>query len=266
MSICIAAAAYDKGTHKFVLCSDQLLGDEYNKIETEFKSDVGFSDTLASLYSGNWDEARVLKRLLMKHANSQPLTLDNYQPLLFAGRTEFHKWLKQMRKKDSDAQCIIAGFVEREPVLIRTDASGVDSFPYFVTTGIGAFHAETILDWRKMNRFVNLERALYCAYEAKKFAQLCQDVGRETLIEVISLTEDGKLRVELVRYSTINLLDKWFALYGPQQKPSGLALPKDSFLDLLSLSQGAPQGLGSPTTDLSSPQPSPGSPAKSDES
>lgn len=232
MSVCIAAAAYDNGQQKFVLCSDQLLGDDYQTIDTEFKIDVGFSETLASLYSGNWDDARVLKRLLMKYANSEALTLDNYQPLLLAGRNEFHKWLKQMKKKESDAQCIIAGFVEQEPVLIRVDASGVDSFPYFVTAGIGAFHAETLLGWRKMNQFVNLERAVYCAYEAKKFAQLCKDVGQETLIEVISLTENGGMRVEHMRYSLIKTLDQWFRSYGPQSIPYNLSLPADSFVVL----------------------------------
>jgi 20S proteasome alpha/beta subunit len=229
MTLCIAAMAHDGGTRKFVLCSDMLLGDDYQTIESEFKIDVGFSDTLASLYSGKWEDAMVLRRLLMKHANSEPLTLDNYQPLLLAGRDEFHKWLKRMKKKDSDAQCIIAGFIEGESVLVRVDASGVDSFPYWVTTGIGAYHAETVLAWRKMNQFSNLQRALYCAYEAKKFAELCKDVGKETLIEVISLTEAGGLRIEHGKYSLMKTLDQWFASYGPQAISHGLSLPADSF-------------------------------------
>ncbi len=232
MSVCIATAVYDKGQHKFVLCSDQLLGDDYQTIETEFKIDVGFSDTLASLYAGKWEDARELKRLLMKHANSEALTLDNCIALLTEGQKDFKKWLKRLAKKDSDAQCVIAGFVEKEPRIFQIDASVVESLPYFAAIGIGAYHAHTILSWRKMNQFVNLERALYCAYEAKKFAQLCKDVGQETLIEVISLAENGSLRIEHMRYSLIKTLDQWFASYGPQSVPYNLSLPSDSFLTI----------------------------------
>jgi 20S proteasome alpha/beta subunit len=216
MTLCIAALANDRAQPKIVLCSDQLLGDEYQSTDVTFKSDIGFSETLAAMFSGPWEDAQNLRRILMRKVNATELTLDNYRQIFSDGWKEFDAIFKGSENNETDAQCIVAGFIEAEPCIIRIDKSGVDTFPFFVAIGIGAYHADTILCWRKMNQFSNLERVLYCAYEAKQFGQMCKDVGLNTIMEILSLDGAGNFQVDYVKQRGIDFLEFWFKRLGPQ--------------------------------------------------
>jgi 20S proteasome alpha/beta subunit len=217
MTLCIATLANDRSENKLVLCSDQLLGDDLHSTETEYKTDIGFSESLASLYCGTWSDAEDLKRILKKHANLEPLTLSNYKRLLTDGLNEFAGLLKGIGKEESDAGCVIAGFVEGVPRIVRVDLEGVEVLPYFSAIGIGSYHANTILCWRKITQFTSLEWALYYVYEAKKFGELCKDVGKQTLIEVLSLDAEGVFHVDLVKQAGFEILEKWFERFRPQR-------------------------------------------------
>src|SRR5579859_4701759 len=90
MTLCIAALA-DGCTDapKIVLCSDMQIGDDYHITRTTMKTDIGFSETLAALYSGPWEDYMNLKRVLLRHVRSSSLTLDNYRGVLLGAWKEF---------------------------------------------------------------------------------------------------------------------------------------------------------------------------------
>jgi hypothetical protein len=218
MTLCMAAIAdLHSGNPRVVLCSDMLLGDEYQKIETEAKSDVGFSDTIAALYSGPWEHTMNLKRVLTRRVRATPLTLDNYRGVLQEGWEEFDQIPRGQHDAQTDAECIVAGFIEGEARIIRVKKDGVDTFPYHTVAGIGGYHADTILCWRKLTQYDSVERVLYYLYEAKRFGELCGDVGRGTIMEVLSLDQNGELQVDLVMGTGLTRMAKWFAMFGPRQ-------------------------------------------------
>jgi hypothetical protein len=215
MTLCIAALANDRSEPKIVLCSDQLLGNEYQKTETEFKSDIGFSETLAAMFSGPWEDYMNLKRILMRRVNAVTLDLGNYREVLSEGWKEFDAIFRE--NKETDVQCVVAGFLECEPVIIRVEKEGVGRVPFCAAIGIGGYHADTLLSWRKITQFTNLEWVLYYAYEAKKFGELCSgDVGERTIMEVLSLDVEGKFQIDLVRESGFEILEGWFKRFRPQ--------------------------------------------------
>lgn len=228
MTLCIAALANDRTEPKIVLCSDQLLGDEYQKTEMEFKSDIGFSDTLAAMYSGPWEDYMNLKRTLKRKVDKIPLTLDNYRQVLSDEWKEFDAIFRG-DGKETDAQCIVAGFLEGEPRIIRIQKDGVDTMPFCVAIGIGGYHADTILSWRKITQFTNLEWVLYYVYEAKKFGELCSDVGKHTIMEVLSLDAKGHFQIDLLRQSGFDILEEWFKRFRPQQMTHLDRLPNSAF-------------------------------------
>jgi hypothetical protein len=230
VTLCIAALADGDSEHpKIVLCSDMLLGDDYQHIETIIKTDLCFSDTLASLYSGVWEDATNLDRVLRRIVRSQALTLDNYRNVLAEGWKEFETTLAE-RASTTDAQCILAGFIEKEPRIIRIQRGSIDALPFFTSIGIGAYHADTIFSWRKITQFSSLEQVLYFMYEAKRFGELCRDVGKNTLMYVVSLTEAGAINADIVMAEGLNIMDAWFReRFGPRPVGYDLSFSPTSF-------------------------------------
>jgi hypothetical protein len=227
MTLCMAALADGhQDEPKIVLCSDMLLGDEYQSIETEVKSDVGFSDTLAALYSGPWEDCTNLKRVLLRTVRSKKLTLDNYRGVLREGWKEFDAIPRGDQKTETDVQCIVAGFIEGEPRIIRVQRDGVDTFPYHTVVGIGGYHADTILCWREITQYSSLEQVLYFLYEAKRFARLCKDVGPGTIMEILRLDEHGELQVDLVMGTGLQVMGDWFERFGPKEVGYDLSFPE----------------------------------------
>jgi hypothetical protein len=229
MTLCMAALADGhQDNPKIVICSDMLLGDEYQSTESEMKSDVGFSDTLAALYSGPWEDTMNLKRILLRAVRSKELTLDNYRGVLGDGWKEFDAIPRGFHDPETDAQCIVAGFIEGEPRIIRVQKDGVDTFPFYTVAGIGGYHADTILCWRHLTQYSSLEQVLYCLYEAKRFAGLCKDVGPGTIMQILSLDEHrDDMQVDLVMYQGLNEMGRWFERFGPKPLTYDLSLPPE---------------------------------------
>ncbi len=218
MTLCIAALANGCAKNpQIVFCSDMLMGDDYQSIETVAKSDVDFSETLAALYAGPWEDCANLKRVLLRTVRSRELTLDNYRGILSDGWKEFDAIPRSTHTPETDAQCIVAGFIEGEPRIIRVQKDGVDTFPFYTVAGIGGYHADTILCWRKLTQYSSLEQVLYFLYEAKSFGELCKDVGLGTIMEILTLNENRTLQVDLVMAEGLNIMEGWFRKkFGPQ--------------------------------------------------
>jgi 20S proteasome alpha/beta subunit len=229
MTLCIAALADGyQDDPKIVLCSDMLLGNEYQSIETEAKSDVGFSDTLAALYAGTYEDSTNLKRVLLRTVRAKELTLDNYIGVLSDGWNEFDAIPRALPNSKSDAQCIVAGFIEGEPRIIRIEKEGVDTLPFCVAIGIGGYHADTVLSWRQITQYSSLEQVLYCLYEAKRFGRLCKDVGSGTIMEILRLDKQGEMQVDLVMHQGLNEMGRWFERFGPKDLAYDLTLPLEA--------------------------------------
>jgi hypothetical protein len=229
MTLCIAALADgSKDNPKIVLCSDMQLGDDYHITQTTMKTDIGFGETLTALYSGVWEDYTNLKRVLHRHVQSANLTLDNYRGTLLEAWKEFDSIPRGHDPSETDVQCLIAGFIEGEPRIIRVQKSGVDSFPFFASIGIGAYHADTIMSWRNIQQYSSLEQVLYFVYEGRRFGELSRHVGGTRITHVIGL-DDGKLQVDLVMADGLNVMEGWFQKYGPQSVGYDLKFPAGSF-------------------------------------
>jgi hypothetical protein len=229
MTLCIAALA-DGSTDdpKIVLCSDMQLGDDFHTTQTTMKTDIGFSETLAALYSGAWEDYINLKRVLLRHVRSTSLTLDNYRGVLLGAWKEFDNIPRGAEPTETDAQCLIAGFIEDQPRIIRVQKSGVDSFPFFASIGIGAYHAETIMSWRNIQQYSSLEQVLYFVYEGRRFGELSMHVGGTRITHVIGLDGERKLQADLVMGEGLQVMEGWFKKYGPQEVGYDLKLPEGS--------------------------------------
>lgn len=226
MTLCIGAIAdKHKSSPEVVICSDMLLGDDYHKVGTELKTDIEFSDTLAALYSGPWEDCANLKRVLLRKVRANPLTLDNYRGILADGWKEFDAISKGLSTYESTAQCLVAGFIEAEPRIIRIDRNGVDSFPYFASIGIGAYHSDTILSWRNITQYSSLEQVMYFVFEARLFGELCKDVGGTIIMHILRLNEAGALQADIVMAEGLNIMQGWFKTFGPKQVGYDLSFP-----------------------------------------
>ena len=228
MTLCLAAIANGENNPSVVICSDMRIGDEYQSVDTEVKSDIGFSDTLAALYSGTWEDCANLKRVLLRTVRAKELTLDNYRGVLAEGWKEFDAISRGMQTGESGAQCIIAGFIEGQPRIIRVQKDGVDTFPFYASIGIGAYHADTILCWRKITQYSSLEQVLYFLYEAKKFGGLCRDVGPGTLMYILRLSKQDTFDVDIVMGEGLSAMEGWFRDLGPKIVGYNLTLPQNA--------------------------------------
>lgn len=224
MTLCIGALA-DGSTEspKIVISVDMLLGNDHHTTESFDKADLKLTDGLTALYAGPWEDMANLKRVLNRHAKSVPLTLDNYMGILIAAWKEFHAIPRASEANesatepaDSEAQCIIAGFIQGEPRIVRMDRTGIDSFPFFTAIGIGANHAEAILSWRNIQQYSSLEQVIYFVYEARCFGEMCRFVGGTRLIYIVSLNQAHKLDVDIVMAEGLNAMQGWFGKYGPR--------------------------------------------------
>lgn len=203
------------------------LGDDYHGIETMTKSDIEFSDTLAALYSGPWEDCLNLKRVLLRSVRATQLTLDNYREVLSHAWKEFDAIFRGHEQPETDTQCIVAGFIEGEPRIIRIQKGGVDTFPFYAAIGIGAYHADTILCWRGITQHNSLEQILYFLYEARKFGGLCKDVGGTNIMQILTLDAENMLQVDIVLGSGLNVLEGWFQKLGPQKVGYDISIPEE---------------------------------------
>lgn len=227
MTICIAAICEVNNDPKIVLCSDWKLSSALGSAETGFKQRA-IGKLWISLFSGDVSAARALIILFKKHL--QPTNkLDETSVVQFVRaalnerKSDLANELSQGRfalsydnllKFDKEqlpsdkynaaiadiaaiklgAEFIIAGYAGSLPILVETDEYCRAAIKeHFAAVGEGRYLAHSVLLHRSHEEISRLGRALYCVYEAKRFAERIPSVGPATSIIVLHVDKTSQI-------------------------------------------------------------------------
>jgi 20S proteasome alpha/beta subunit len=168
------------------------------------------------MFAGPLMPAKDLVRIYKKALKKAPaLKIGNYKELLWKPMQDF---TDANRDKDylesTDAQLLIVALVEGSFRILTIDASGPRESSYFGAIGTGADSAMAMLRWRKPTDKMQLNRAIYCAYEAKKLGEVSPHVGKQTFINVLS--DKKGLLYWTLKPEEISALGEKFSRFGPQ--------------------------------------------------
>jgi hypothetical protein len=219
-TVCIAGICFDKGSPRFVLCSDQRIETDQAGGEVCLKLDHA-GDGFLAMIAGNTARARdlaaVCHKALMdrthtmdsadfvaeisKCANAQKRVLaDNYvhsqlgvsyDYLLEYGRSRFpqHHFdeiISGVRLIDLACQLILAGFIGGNPFLFTIDRDcAIYRDESFAVIGSGTPVAQASLFRRGYRGYMPIEEAAYYIFEAKKFSEVSPGVGSRTDMAVV---------------------------------------------------------------------------------
>jgi len=177
---------------------------------------------------------RMMKaRLIEEYLNTKwGITAEQFRDI---GATHFpadvysriHAEIEQM---GIGCEIVIAGFAGGVPVLCLVNQNGeVTPHTGFITAGSGYMLAQASLFQRNYRWTFDLERAMYCVYEAKKLAERAVGVGPTTNMAVygpLELMDRGSFHhasINFVSQEGFAELERQFATFGPQSLDS---LPK----------------------------------------
>lgn len=227
MTVCIAALAEaDEVEPKIVLCADTKGSSALGSTNKLFKiryiapgwrcliagSDEDIVAALSKLRGrflsdppGDETAAVDLVRSALierRREKIEELVQGNYSisfdEFLTKGRTIFTEDLfratmAEVAMVEMGAEFIVAGYPNKNPMLIKTDKKGRAAIKeVFAVVGEGAYLAHASLMARELDYLAPLGEALYCAFEAKKFAEGVPSVGEDTSVWV--MTSDGDAR------------------------------------------------------------------------
>lgn len=221
MTVCIAAAAMAfSDDPSIVLCSDCRLEDALSGADTGRK--IQFSDSgwcylmagslsrakeLVAIYRSSlapaWDckdEAEavqmlrrgpeILKQRLVEEYLGTKWAI-NLEDFKLNGRKRFPSDLYNRINLDIEqinlgCELVMACFLETQPLIFLIDQSGqVHPQSGFATIGSGFSIAQASMHQRGYRHDFSVEKAMYCAYEAKRLAQISPGVGSKTEMGVI---------------------------------------------------------------------------------
>lgn len=228
MTLCIAAEALYRTEPCLVLCGDWQLGDGISSTETTDKLDHAIGGGLVGMLSGTWDQVRDLREYCKAQIpTGQPSRLD-LKRSLHKGITEFRKHCKALKRKDPDPEFIFCGFPRGERVIFTVNSQDVteESDGGFKAVGSGGNFADPLLRWRYKNEpmdpFDNLGEVVYRVYEAKRFAETDDSVGKTmTTLAVMRAGRDPDTLFDLMQVDGAGLkaLAQQYSIWGPQQLP-----------------------------------------------
>lgn len=125
-----------------------------------------------------------------------------------------------------NGECILVGFDGNGfPLLVQINSDwSVQIQDDFAVVGEGALLAQSVLMHRQHSSVSPLSEALYCVYEAKKYAERVVSVGKYTHLSVYdkdwgSVRLDNKAKAQL---------EGLFLEYGPKDLPSDIAVDLSS--------------------------------------
>ena len=218
MTICIAALCFDGPHPVIVLCTDTKgsshLGTTYSAEKENALGDdwaclaAGSESESAAMYSiflraftekETKDETNIVQLvqscLRQRKAEKADDLIGGRWGMSFAefrrARSEFpeDQYARDMREVANitlAADFIIAGFLDDGiPILLETDRyAEVAIRQNYCVIGEGAHLAQAALMHRDHTEHDTLARAIYCAFEAKKYAQRISTVGPETRLSI----------------------------------------------------------------------------------
>lgn len=151
----------------------------------------------------------------------------SFEEFLAKGRTIFTEDLfratmAEITMVDIGAEFIVAGYPAKYPLLIKTDTKGRAAIKEgFAVIGEGAYLAHASLMARELDYVAPLGRALYCVYEAKKFAEGAPSVGEDTSVFIMTSTGERSVLAEGRK-----LLHKTYMEIGRKPVPANLTMDK----------------------------------------
>jgi 20S proteasome alpha/beta subunit len=131
----------------------------------------------------------------------------------------YRRDMDEIAKVPLDLDCIIAGFETNGlPMLLQIDTAwGVKIREDFAVSGEGAYLAQSVMSHRShtsiYTKTQTLSQALYCVYEAKRYAERVVTVGKNTWLVVYSHDGGG----QVVYPDRMAFLEEQFKKYGPQE-------------------------------------------------
>lgn len=246
MTVCISASCKDRNQRCIVLCTDWQVSSALGSAQTKLKQHfLRFPWTC--LASGTEPDILAALRLLKKHFIAAK-TIDetnvpelvraalnerkkektnefvhgqygiSYEDFLSFGKdklpTDLHREAAMsIADITLGASFIVVGISDNDIVMLETtDKCRVHIREDFATIGEGAYLAQSALLQRECIETMKMEEAIYCVYEAKRYAERVKSVGDITYISIID--SDGGLRV--VSDNGMNFLSNLFDKFGPQ--------------------------------------------------
>jgi hypothetical protein len=292
MSVCIAAASILNNDHLLIFCMDMMASTDFSSAETTWK----WSPLVGNFYAliaGTISTAReitslcraelvgaendningILNRLRraiggyklrFAEAYVQGRLGISYDEFRRKGRNAlpdelFRELSYEIKNHFSNAELIVAGFLETKPIVFKISADSVWFCEDFAVIGSGTQIAEAALFNREQTFTRGKNQSLYCVYEAKKLAEKAPGVGKKTNLYIVHPDRS----VDAVLPPGFQVLDAHFERFAPRLLGTPL-MPASVF-------QHYPAGVEkqdppSTTADQPPPQPSPESPGGSDES
>jgi hypothetical protein len=266
MTVCIAAICQQQSSPKIVLCSDRRLDYGYaGASDSIVKIDSTGYGWMSLFACADWNSVIALREHMRAVWRASLTPATRGEALGSAERmgqlflvTSFAKPLTEV---------LLCGFVQATPMIfyirIEKGKSTVTPIGTFGAIGAGGSIASVFMGQRDCGPYDSLGKTLYAVYEAKRASEKASGVGPDTSIGFISPVPSPHLHdcpIGVVRPKGIQYLERCYKRYGFK---SIHALPEMSS-DMVTLR--VPEDLQSTTADPSRQQPSPESPAKSDES
>jgi hypothetical protein len=256
MTVCIAAACKEGSDYALISCTDWQLSSALGSTETGLKQRTlnkgwrlltsgNMADILAFLNivrgrfnaAVEFDATSVIATIRAaandrKRQKADELTIGryglSYDDFLKFGKEKlpielFLDAMSSISDLPLGGEFIFAGFDGTLPVLVRLGSDfHVSLHEDFVTAGEGGYLAESSLLHRKHSDVHNIDQALYCVYEAKKYAERVRSVGEYTSLFVTRT--DGTIRSVSTEGKT--QLNTQFLTYGPKNLPTAFTIDK----------------------------------------
>jgi hypothetical protein len=173
---------------RIVICLDSRLDEVYTSSDSAIKFD-SLGHNWFTLLSGDWFPAKELVRFLSARlkAATCPAARDDIFSLVKVATADFKS--SPFCEENCRIDLIVGGFINGEPMLISTGYE--TNAPYtrlagdLAVVGSGAQIAIAVLRMRKCNSSTSVRRAIYLAYEAKKYSENSPGVGPKTYVAVL---------------------------------------------------------------------------------
>lgn len=268
VTVCIAAACQEDGEPRIVLCSDTRLDEgEWGATDMTPKFDI-----IGRGWAAQWAERPDSSKELIQRIKEWFRAVERFQTVhsvLMALNRAVGEFRDSPLCTPGCCHLIVTGFVGGKPVIAVIQDNekrrlSVRLAESFAVIGSGSTIATVILNCRQYHWSNFAENAVYMVYEAKRWSEQSSGVGPYTVVLIHSPgAEDSPDRamVEIVSEVGNNMLEAIFQAVGLRPRLNIKPFPKG----FLTSSEEIQRRL-STTADPLRQQPSPESPAKSDES
>jgi 20S proteasome alpha/beta subunit len=168
------------------------------------------------MYSGPVVAAKDLLISYKQKLAKAKLTVSNYRDLLWKPMQTFvdaNVKRASYLHEDADVKLLLIAVVEDGFRLLTVDSHGISERSSYAAIGSGEDSATAMLRWRKPSDTIDVQAAIYFAYEAKRIGEVSPHVGKHTFVNI--LCPKHGLRRPLPE-SEIAEVAEAFKRFGPQ--------------------------------------------------